>query len=207
MEPGDLRAARMRSGLTTADVARITKLSPWAITAIECGRIEDLPPGLYTRAYLRAYAHAVRLDPEAVVQAMCPPAVEPPPRRRAPRDLIPPSLRYRAAALIDAAIVLAIAAAQLAGGVMVCGGSWDVAAAGLAALPALIAATGVLYVGILGATGVGTVGAYLFAVEFVEPPSAPLRGDALVRRGLAYLRSEAAALFKGSEVRQASTRC
>ena len=70
-----------------------------------------------------------------------------------------------------------------------------------------MAATSVLYVGILGATGVGTVGTYLFGVEFVEPPPAPLRGDVLVRRSLAYLRSEATALFKGAEVRQASTRC
>ena len=200
----------MRSGLTTADVARITKLAPWAIAAIECGRIEDLPPGLYTRAYLRAYARAVRLDPEAIVAAMCPPPAETPPPRddpyRPPR-LMPLSLRYRAAALVDTAIVLAISATQLTGGTMVSGASWNVLVAGLATLPALVAATSVLYVGILGATGVGTVGTYLFGVEFVEPPPAPLRGDALVRRSLAYLRSEATALFKGAEVRQASTRC
>ena len=63
-----LRLARERRGLTTAQVAETTKLSPFAINKLENGKLKALPGGIYLRSTVRAYAKVVGLDPEETVR-------------------------------------------------------------------------------------------------------------------------------------------
>ena len=65
-----LRAARERRGLTLREVAETTKISPAVLTALEDNDIEHLPGGLFIRAFVRAYAGEVGLDPEETVEAL-----------------------------------------------------------------------------------------------------------------------------------------
>ena len=199
MERPVLRAAREASGRTLDEVVRETALSRRFVEAIDNHEFHRLPAGVYARAYLRTYARAAGLDPTAVLERY---AAELPAVDVQLSGLVQnkeePALearRYRAAALTDALVVLAIAGAHL----------WSTAAAagidvralvGAAApvLPALVAAIACLYVGVLGATGVGTAGARLYGVEFVPRSRVPLDGAALVRRAVAYLRQEAKAI-------------
>ena len=62
---------------------------------------------------------------------------------------------------------------------------------------ALTVPTLVLYFALLGATGVGTVGARLLQVNFVTHVSGPIDGTELVWRVGEYLYSVARALFTG----------
>jgi cytoskeleton protein RodZ len=62
-----LAAARKLSGLTLDDVAKRTKIRPSVLVAIERCDVAALPGGLYTRAFLRAYARQVGCDPEEIV--------------------------------------------------------------------------------------------------------------------------------------------
>ena len=54
-------------GLSTEDVARVTRLAPAVIEAIEAGDPERMPPRGYLVGYLRSYAGAVGLDADDVV--------------------------------------------------------------------------------------------------------------------------------------------
>jgi DNA-binding XRE family transcriptional regulator len=204
MDPSALKTARLQLGITKAEIARQTKLSGWAIDAIERGQFERLPSGIYARAYVRAYAEAVDLDPEMIVHELSGtlPTVDVQVadvvavrKTDDTRDY----LRLLAAAVVDAAVVLAVGAIHIVVSAAVTGVTpWEVVRAAPVALPALIVAAVVLYVGVLGATGVGTAGAWLFNVDFVPPPHAPLDGDELARRFLRYLRREVLAPFDRS---------
>ncbi len=65
---GELRLARRAKALSVDDISRATKISPALLKALENDDFERLPPGLFTRGYLRAYAREVGIDPESVVQ-------------------------------------------------------------------------------------------------------------------------------------------
>jgi hypothetical protein len=201
MDTYGLRAARCSRGLTAHVIAERTKLSPIVISAIENERFDQLPAGIYARAYLRAYFDAIGLEDPNLIQKILDvlPAVDveletivkcretDADRRR----------RYRIAAAIDAALVTGIAAA----GVLVCAtvtgaGEWDIREISIALL-ALWCPTLTLYLGLLGATGVGTAGARLLRVEFVPSATEPLNGTELVRRSRQYFHSETLALVAG----------
>ncbi|MGH9331274.1 MAG: helix-turn-helix domain-containing protein [Vicinamibacterales bacterium] len=62
-----LRRARLARGLTTDDVAARTRLSPRVVTLLDEGRFDELPGGLYARSYVRAFASATGIDPDAAV--------------------------------------------------------------------------------------------------------------------------------------------
>jgi cytoskeletal protein RodZ len=61
-----LRERELR-GLSPDDVARVTRLAPAVIEAIEAGDPERMPPRGYLVGYLRSYAGAVGLDADDVV--------------------------------------------------------------------------------------------------------------------------------------------
>src|SRR5438132_435226 len=65
---GELRAARRGRKRSIEQIARITKISPALLRAIENNDFDRVPGGLFTRGYLRAYAREVGLDPEALVR-------------------------------------------------------------------------------------------------------------------------------------------
>lgn len=62
-----LRAARERRGLTLRVMADSTKISVRALEALERDDIAHLPGGIFSRAFVRAYALQVGLDPEQTI--------------------------------------------------------------------------------------------------------------------------------------------
>ncbi len=64
-----VRHAREQRGWSLHDAARLTKLSPSVLRAIERGDFESLPGGMYRKAYLRTVAAEVGLDPVEIAAA------------------------------------------------------------------------------------------------------------------------------------------
>ncbi|MGE5242979.1 MAG: helix-turn-helix domain-containing protein [Betaproteobacteria bacterium] len=187
-----LKRAREQAGLSAAEVARITSLSPRTISAIDEERYEELPAGIYARSSVRAYARALGRDPAEVLEALQSKLPEAPLDLLALAELRAPKrpaayFRYALAAVVDAALLLSL----LVTIVSVC--------SAFCALPpfrllhnapvamAILCATPIaLYFWLLGATGVPTVGPWLLDVEILPASEGPLSLDALFRRGLLY---------------------
>src|SRR5262245_25737716 len=62
-----LKQARLAKGVSLRDIATATKISVVALEALEKNDYGRLPGGIFSRAFVRAYALAVDLDPEATV--------------------------------------------------------------------------------------------------------------------------------------------
>jgi cytoskeleton protein RodZ len=62
-----LRAAREGRGISLRSIADTTKISVRALEALERNDISQLPGGLFSRAFVRAYAAQVGLDPEQTI--------------------------------------------------------------------------------------------------------------------------------------------
>ena len=62
-----LKAARVKSGVSLREIATTTKISVVALEALEREDYSRLPGGIFSRAFIRAYALQVGLDPEATV--------------------------------------------------------------------------------------------------------------------------------------------
>jgi cytoskeletal protein RodZ len=54
-----LREARERRCISLADVARKTKLSKGSLQLLEAGQLDDLPPDVFVRGFIRSYARSV----------------------------------------------------------------------------------------------------------------------------------------------------
>ena len=63
-----LREARERRGMTLRQVAEATRISVRALESLERNDISRLPGGIFSRAFVRAYAVEVGLAPEETVQ-------------------------------------------------------------------------------------------------------------------------------------------
>jgi hypothetical protein len=63
-----LVAARRRSGRSLDEITTITKVPARHLEALEQGRVELLPAGLYRRSIVRNYARAVGLDPAVALE-------------------------------------------------------------------------------------------------------------------------------------------
>ena len=63
---GRVRRAREERGWSLGDTARITKLSPAVLRAIERNQFDTLPAGMYRKAYVRTVAAEVGLDAAAL---------------------------------------------------------------------------------------------------------------------------------------------
>ena len=64
-----LRNAREGRGLSLPQIAKATKIPLAALEALERNDISRLPGGIFSRAFVRAYAMQVGLDPEAAIDA------------------------------------------------------------------------------------------------------------------------------------------
>ena len=62
-----LRAARESRGIALRGIADATKISVRALEALERDDISQLPGGIFSRAFVRAYATEVGLDPEQTI--------------------------------------------------------------------------------------------------------------------------------------------
>jgi cytoskeletal protein RodZ len=63
-----IRQAREQRGLTLQHIASTTKISITALKAIERNDFEHLPGGVFNRAYVRACATEVGLNPDEIVR-------------------------------------------------------------------------------------------------------------------------------------------
>jgi len=63
-----LRQARESKNISLQEIAAMTRISPWILQRLDAGDFSALPAGIYARAYVRAYAAAVGLDPDATVR-------------------------------------------------------------------------------------------------------------------------------------------
>ena len=63
----ELRRRREERQISLRQIAATTKISPSALEAIERDDIKRLPGGIFTRAFVRAYASELHLDPEPIV--------------------------------------------------------------------------------------------------------------------------------------------
>lgn len=84
----DLETIRNHRGLSLREIADVTKIRVFYLQAIESGKFQKLPGGLYTRSYVRQYAHAIDFDEAAILRAL-PPEPE-------QEEHLPPSSRRRA---------------------------------------------------------------------------------------------------------------
>lgn len=62
-----LREARERHNLSLREIADATKISARSLEALERNDIARLPGGIFSRAFVRAYAERVGLDPEETI--------------------------------------------------------------------------------------------------------------------------------------------
>src|SRR5712692_10454871 len=63
-----LRETRERRGITLRQIAVATKISVSVLEALERNDISRLPGGIFSRAFVRAYASEIGLDPEATIR-------------------------------------------------------------------------------------------------------------------------------------------
>src|SRR5947207_8924975 len=63
-----LRDARERRGVSLRQIANATKISVGVLEALERNDISRLPGGIFGRAFVRAYASEVGLEPEATIR-------------------------------------------------------------------------------------------------------------------------------------------
>ena len=79
-----LRRERIRRGLQLEQVAAETKIGLHLLEAMEADQFDRLPGGVFTRSFLRQYAHALGLDEEEVVTWLKEQFEEPPEALPAP---------------------------------------------------------------------------------------------------------------------------
>jgi len=61
-KPLDLAGLRSRKGISLEQVAESTKISMYALRAIEALEFKKLPGGIYSTNYIRQYARCVKCD-------------------------------------------------------------------------------------------------------------------------------------------------
>ena len=66
-----LRRHRQRNGISLDDIAVDTRVKRELLEALERNDLSEWPKGLYARAWIRAYASAVGLDPIDTVDEFC----------------------------------------------------------------------------------------------------------------------------------------
>jgi transcriptional regulator with XRE-family HTH domain len=63
-----LRRRREQQGIALATIAEETKIKPSLLDALERDDVSRWPAGIFRRAFVRAYAHAIGLDPDVVLR-------------------------------------------------------------------------------------------------------------------------------------------
>src|ERR1700720_2601192 len=65
---GRLRQRREEQQITLSDIAEQTKIKLSLLEALERDDLSHWPAGIFRRAFIRAYAHAIGLNPDVVVR-------------------------------------------------------------------------------------------------------------------------------------------
>ena len=109
-----LRRAREARGISLRQIADVTRISVRTLEAVERNDLSYLPGGIFTRAFVRAYAVEVGLDPEAILReflSQAPPAHEMVGGADEPAGAGSWTERLPLGAVLRVAAVLAVAAA------------------------------------------------------------------------------------------------
>lgn len=85
MDLSELRHARERLGLSLRDVADRTKIRVAILDAIENNDTDRLPPPIFARGFVKAFAREVGLDPQTMAGRYLPEPAAPPARTAAKR--------------------------------------------------------------------------------------------------------------------------
>src|SRR6266542_3086031 len=113
-----LRQARQARALSLDDISQATKISPTLLKAIENDAFDRIPPGLFTRGYLRAYARAVGVEPEGVVEryreSFLAQPVESEPEQESVADSDAPVTESKHTEILQIAVIAIVAIAYLA---------------------------------------------------------------------------------------------
>jgi transcriptional regulator with XRE-family HTH domain len=64
----ELKSEREKRNISLAQIAADTHISLRYLESLEEGRYSDLPGGMYTRAFLRAYCEALNLNPQKIIE-------------------------------------------------------------------------------------------------------------------------------------------
>ena len=67
----NLRRIRLQRGVSLQQLATATKVSETLWTGLERNDFSRWPNGIFARAYVREYAKAIGIDPEATVDEFC----------------------------------------------------------------------------------------------------------------------------------------
>ena len=67
----NLRRLRVQRGVSLEQIAASTKVATELWAALERSDLSRWPTGIYARAYIRAYATEVGIDPDAIVEDFC----------------------------------------------------------------------------------------------------------------------------------------
>jgi cytoskeleton protein RodZ len=88
-----LREARMRQGLSVAEISNRIKFAPRQIEALEADDFAHLPEIAFVRGFVRSYARSLQLDPANLLAAL-PPPPQSEPTANAPMTVVPYSSTY-----------------------------------------------------------------------------------------------------------------
>ena len=69
---GDLMTLRKRRGVSLEQISELTKIKVSWLKAIEEGRWNELPEGIYRKSYIRQYARATGVDEQDLLNAFPP---------------------------------------------------------------------------------------------------------------------------------------
>lgn len=67
----NLRRARLQRGIAIEQIAHTTHIAQDLLEALERNDFSEWPSGIFARAYVRQYAQAVGVDPDATVDEFC----------------------------------------------------------------------------------------------------------------------------------------
>lgn len=65
-----LRSTRERRGLSIAEVAQDTRISPRFLEALEAEQFDELPAPVYVRGFIRSYAAYLKLEPQPLLDQL-----------------------------------------------------------------------------------------------------------------------------------------
>ena len=67
----NLRRIRLQRGLSIEQIAETTNIAEVLLEGLERNDFGEWPTGIFARAYIRQYAHAIGADPDATVDEFC----------------------------------------------------------------------------------------------------------------------------------------
>ncbi len=184
--------ARRARNLSLEDVARTTCIGLRHVRAIDEGRLADLPPGIYARAWVRAVAAVVKVDGAALDEILAPltPAPDPLPALeevRAARAAAQPRGDWagHAAVILDAVMLLALNGCVVALAAEACGASpRHIVTMTPVPLFVLCATTWLVYFFLLAGIHGCTAGQFVCGLS-APRDGAPLTLSAIARRAIA----------------------